>query len=105
MAKTFIHPASFRDPAGFVFEADGKLYRQVNKQYAEDYELLMDSGLYNELVTKKQLVPHKETVNIVARENDWYKTLEPANVRFISYPSEWCFSQLRDAALATLSIA
>ena len=30
--------------------------------------------------------------------------LQPEPVRFISYPYEWCFGQLRDAALLTLEI-
>ncbi|MFX8840813.1 hypothetical protein ABTM78_20880, partial [Acinetobacter baumannii] len=30
--------------------------------------------------------------------------MRPARVSTISYPYEWCFSQLKDAALATLEI-
>lgn len=33
-----------------------------------------------------------------------YKIIQPERVPFISYPYEWSFSQLKDAALATLSI-
>ncbi len=33
-----------------------------------------------------------------------YKTLKPRQLPFISYPYEWCFSQLQAAALATLEI-
>jgi hypothetical protein len=33
-----------------------------------------------------------------------YKVLKPEVVSFISYPYEWCFSQLKVAALATLEI-
>lgn len=33
-----------------------------------------------------------------------YKTIKPELIPFISYPYEWCFSQLKDAALATLDI-
>ena len=44
------HGASFRDPSGFIFWDNGKLVRQINKSYADNYELLMKSGLYDELV-------------------------------------------------------
>jgi len=96
--------ASFRDPSGFMFERGGTLYRQVNRVYADDYERLMSSGLYEELVGDGLLVPHTATEPTSAEKGDVYLTLEPERVPFISYPYEWCFSQLKDAARATLRI-
>ena len=32
------HPASFRDPSGFVFRVKGVYYRQVQQSYAADYQ-------------------------------------------------------------------
>ena len=52
--------ASFRDPSGFVFVADGDIYRQVNDLYKEHYDHLMASGLYESLVDKGLLVKHDE---------------------------------------------
>jgi len=40
------HPASYRDPSGFVFRKDGLYYRQVNESYRADYDELLRSGLY-----------------------------------------------------------
>jgi len=96
--------ASFRDPGGFLFTRDGVLYRQVNKAYAEDYTRLMDSGLYEKLVKAGLLIPHTESDTQAADEKRLFKVLCPERVPFISYPYEWSFSQLKDAALATLSI-
>lgn len=104
MADIIIHPASFKDPSGFIFHSGEKMYRQVNLSYAKEYDLLMSSGLYAELVRKEYLVAHTEVTGVMALEENWYKTIEPENVPFISYPYEWCFLQLRDAALLTLSI-
>lgn len=104
MAEPNLHPASFRDPSGFIFQLNGKIYRQVNKYYADDYNLLMDSGLYQLLAKKNKLIPHTETVDAIANKDEWYKTLEPVHIPFVSYPYEWCFEQLRDAALLTLSV-
>ena len=104
MPDIFIHPASFRDPSGFVFHWNGNYYRQVNSIYADDYNLLMNSGLYQHLVQSEWLVPHAETEVVIADENNWYKTLLPRQVAFITYPYEWCFTQLKDAALLTISI-
>ncbi len=97
-------PASFRDPSGFLFFDDGVLYRQVNQVYAENFDHLMDSGLYNGLVKARLLIPHKETEHAPAEKDTAYKVLQPEIVPFISYPYEWSFSQYKDAALVTLSI-
>ncbi len=96
--------SSFRDPSGFLFFRDGQLFRQVNKVYQEDFELLINSGLYENLVKKQLLVSHAE-VDIPSFEPEKaYKIIQPETVPFISYPYEWCFSQLKDAALTTLKI-
>ena len=102
--KTPAHNASFRDPSGFLFTRDGVLYRQVNQVYAEDYRKLMDSGLYAKLVKAGLLIPHTEVDIEPANKKLAFKVLCPEYVPFISYPYEWSFGQLKDAALATLSI-
>ncbi len=92
---------SFRDPAGFVFTRDATLYRQVNPRFAEHYDHLMASGLYQALTGAGLLVPHDE-VDVVPSAGEAHRVLRPEMVDFISYPYEWCPGQLRDAALATL---
>lgn len=98
------HPSSFKDPSGFIFESGGKIYRQVNQYYAEEYRQLMESGLYKQLTDNKQLIPHQELADNLTNSPEWYTTLLPEPVSYISYPYEWCFEQLRDAALLTLSV-
>jgi SAM-dependent methyltransferase len=99
------HPASFRDPAGFVFEHGEKFYRQVNQCYAIHYDLLKNSGLYEQLIRENKLLPHTEINTGYTENTNRYKTLLPEQLAFISYPYEWCFSQWKDAALLTLNIA
>jgi SAM-dependent methyltransferase len=96
-------PSSYRDPSGFVFRENGRIRRQINSIYAADYELLKSSGLYKSLTEKKLLVMHEE---IAHSENGdgVYKIIQPTEVRSVSYPYEWSFSQLKDAALLTLRI-
>ena len=97
-------PGSFRDPSGFLFQQDGVIYRQVNLAYKDDYDHLMDSGLYQTLVDDNLLIPHGE-VGIEPLVSELaYKVIKPEPISFVSYPYEWCFSQLRDAALTTLEI-
>lgn len=97
------HPASFRDPSGFVFREEGVLYRQVNHSYAAAYDLLMSSGLYERLVAEHLLIPH-EAVSGKKLPKEAHVWLQPETVPFVSYPYEWSFSQLQDAALTTLQI-
>jgi hypothetical protein len=96
--------ASFRDPSGFIFNIDGVPYRQINQQYQEHYEFLMESGLYEVLINKGYLIPHQE-VNITPVDSHLaYKVIQPERISYLSYPYEWCFTQLKDAALVTLEI-
>jgi len=96
--------ASFRDPSGFLFSRGGILYRQVNRAYEREYTLLTESGLYERLVKAELLIPHVEVDQSPAESDAAYKIIQPEHVPFISYPYEWSFGQLKDAALATLSI-
>lgn len=96
--------ASFRDPSGFLFTRKGVLYRQVNRIYAGHYDQLLSSKLYAKLVYSGLLIPHEE-VSVEPEEPSLaYRIIKPEPLQFISYPYEWSFSQLKDAALATLSI-
>jgi len=99
-----VEGASFRDPSGFVFRREGLIYRQVNQSYQDHYDRLIESGLYARLVQEGLLIPHQEAGVEPADPVRAYKVLQPDQVPFISYPYEWCFSQLKDAALATLAV-
>lgn len=95
---------SFRDPSGFLFLKNGSIFRQINLDYKDDYDFFIKSGLYRELVKSGLLISHKE-VHIQYKEpNKAYKIIKPEIIDFISYPYEWSFSQLKDAALLTLDI-
>jgi ribosomal protein L11 methylase PrmA len=99
------HSASFRDPSGFIFRHAGVIYRQVNESYAEEYARLMDSGLYAALVERGALIPHEEVDPAsLLTEPGCHRVLRPEPLPFVSYPYEWCFSQLKDAALLTLDV-
>jgi len=98
------HPASFRDPSGFIYEKDGTVYRFISSVYEPHYDLLQSSGLAAELIKQNLLLPFTEISENHTGRTDWYKTLQPQLIPFISYAWEWSFEQLKDAALATLSI-
>jgi len=100
--------SSFRDRSGFVFYDRNDIYRAVHESYEKQYNALLSSGLYDVLVKQDLLIPHKE-ISV----DQWpafqmgpgiYKLLLPEKIPFISYPYEWCFQQLKEAALLTLQI-
>lgn len=96
--------SSYKDPSGFVFFRDGTIFRQINKIYKKNYDHLMNSGLYQKLVDSYLLIPHEEVDIKYAITDQVYKIIKPQLIPFVSYPYEWCFSQLKDAALTTLKI-
>ena len=96
--------SSFRDPSGFLFTENKKLFRQINQVYRAEYDLLISSGLYQKLVSEKMLIPHQEIDPTKNYSADAYKIIEPQKIENISYPYEWSFSELQDAAQLTLNI-
>ncbi|MFL5742717.1 MAG: hypothetical protein ACJ75B_21025 [Flavisolibacter sp.] len=99
------HPSSYRDPSGFLFYYNGILYRQVNLVFKNDFDLFISGGLYQKLVEKNMLIAHQTLRENLTGSPDCYATLQPEFIPFISYPYEWCFDMLRDAALVTLEAA
>jgi len=95
---------SFRDPSGFVFYREESILRQINLVYKENYDFFIKSGLYKRLTDSNLLIPHEETDINGPEPGRLYKVIKPEKIPFISYPYEWCFSQMKDAALATLAI-
>ncbi len=91
-----LETSSFRDPDAKVFLKDGEIYRRISKNYAKTFEKFINSGLYEKLLSENLIIEHTQI------ESDDL-IIKPKKV-FISYPWEWCFSQLKDAALATLKI-
>ncbi|AIE83986.1 SAM-dependent methyltransferase [Fimbriimonas ginsengisoli] len=93
--------SSFRDPSGFVFREGDTLLRAVSPSYLPHLGHLTNSGLYADLVKANLLIPHEELVTSTSEAG---VLLKPEPVKFISYPYEWSFGQLKDAALTTLEI-
>lgn len=94
-----IHEASFRDPSGFVFRDGDVLRRQINPIYFPQYQKLTETGFYRTLISKGLLIAHEET-----SASDKKIIITPERIPFITYPYEWSFEQLRQAALLTLKI-
>jgi hypothetical protein len=96
-------PGSFRDPSGFVYRRDGVVHRQVNRSFAGRWDDLVASGVLTELQSRGLLIAHETAPLDAAADPDLaHAVIRPEPVTTISYPYEWSFGMLRDAALATL---
>lgn len=88
-----------------MFERDGVLLRQVSHEHRDDWNAFISSGLAEQLIGANQLIPHTdEDVSLAAIPGTAHAIIRPERVGFVSYPYEWSFSQLRDAASLTLEI-
>ena len=96
-------PGSFRDPSGHLFTRDGVLLRTVAPSFAQSYDAVKASGLYDALHAAGLLVGHVEVDPSLA-PNGAHAVLQPDVIEFISYPYEWSPAQLREAALLTLRV-
>lgn len=92
-------PSSFRDPSGFMFWHEGEIFRQVNPSYAATYAQVAQSGILESLLSDRSMLPWEEV-----ERNAETVVLKPVQLPFVSYPYEWSFSQLQDAADLTLAI-
>jgi SAM-dependent methyltransferase len=93
---------SFKDYSARVFEKEGIYYRAILPEYQAEYDHLMTSGLYVELVQSELLNTHQEVE--VSTEHQAYKILLPQQIDFLSLPFEWCYSQWRKVILAYIDI-
>jgi len=98
-------PGSYRDPGGFVYRRDGVLYRQIGPSVIGDWQGFVESGLAGKLVASGKLIGYEPAdLALAARPEDAAAVIRPEPIDFISYPYEWTFGELKDAALLTLDI-
>jgi hypothetical protein len=76
----------------------------VNRAFAEEFDAVAESGLFAELAAAGLLVSHEVASPELAATADAHAVIRPERVPFISYPYEWSFGELKDAALLTLDV-
>ena len=101
-----IDGASFRDPSGNVIHYKNEIYRIINHNYKNEFDHFIKSGLYQKLISENLIVEYNEddTIQIKSDFDNFYKIIKQEKIHFISYPYEWSFDMLKDAALTILRI-
>lgn len=99
-------PGSFRDPAGHVYDVDGRILRTITERAAADYQVLRDSGLLRDLAERGWLIDAKEVSpgDVPGVDPPPPYVVEHSRIPHPSFPYEWSFPLLRDAALLHLDL-
>ena len=87
-----------------MYRRDGVLYRQIDEPAIADWEAFLASGLADRLVRDGRLIGHAEASLDLAATPDARAVIRPDPIDFVSYPYEWTFGELQDAALLTLDV-
>ena len=101
-------PGSYRDRNGRVFYASGAVYRALSEQALHAWQTLRSKVFFGrctgegKLVSTEQVDPTDAPDAEVARE--WAGILKHQAIPFVSYPYEWSFGMLQDAALLQLEL-
>jgi precorrin-6B methylase 2 len=104
-------PGSFRDPDSRVFYYQGEVYRALSQEALEAWRALQASQLFARAVARGSVVateevelPHGIAEAFPQSGNGWAGALRHQRIPFVSYPYEWTFGMLRDAALLQLEL-
>ena len=101
---------SFRDPCGRVYEYQGRIIRGIDVQTAQDHEKLSHEPFFTHGTEQGSIIPTIRINSEAFAPSDepgpepWAAYLEHERIPFITYPYEWSFSMLRDAALLQLGL-
>jgi hypothetical protein len=103
-------PGSFRDPSGYVFFRDGRIFRAIDDQCHDVLQGLDGSGRLVDLVEQSLIVPTRFVVDaelsesLCAEHPGYRQFLEHQVLWPITYPYEWSVSMLADAGAQTIDL-
>ncbi len=106
MTELHSEPGSFRDPATRVFYADNRVFRGLDETAAKDWAQLAGTRFFPDLVANGKAVRTEEVdaSTVPDGAGSYAAILEHERIPYISYPYEWTFEMLRDAAVLHLEI-
>lgn len=96
------NPFSIVDRDALLLSHDNVFLRGVKGVLAKELQEAIDCGLIAELISKK-LIPNTWKPDVAIEGYDL--VLSHQRLEFVSYPHEWSFSMLRDAAYLVLTVS
>ena len=100
-------PGSFRDPDTRIFRHNGAIFRCLSRRALDDWTRLVSSDFYGQLTRERAVVATEQVEDLrelPQLDSKWTAVLKHETVPFISYPYEWPFGMLKDAALLQLNL-
>src|SRR5262245_48846570 len=101
---------SFRDPAGYVFRRDGRIFRAIDSATTRSLTKLEQSGILPRWLESGK-IPGTRFVSdpglkaALASEHAPFESfLEHDPIRDLTFPYEWSVSMIADAGIATLDL-
>ncbi len=101
---TQAEPGSFRDRNGSVFYRDGRVLRTLSPRALANWQHLQAQPFYDRARSAGQIIDTWSGGSADEIDGSHAGLLEHARIPFISYPYEWSFGMLRDAALLHLAL-
>ena len=98
---------SFRDPDTRVFQYNGSVYRCLSARALADWQRLAATGFFARFAAERRVIPTRligDSETLPPLDARWAAVLEHERLPFVSYPYEWSFGMLKDAALLTLDV-
>lgn len=105
-AKPLADAGSFRDRNGRIYVYQDRVYRGLSQQALDHFRALQGTRFYSAFSATGEIIGSDEiaTPGWAPADATWAGWLEHQRVPFISYPYEWTFSMLRDAAVLQLRL-
>ena len=115
-ARLKANSGSFRDPVNRVYEIEAangesrpRILRGLSAEALSNFQQLEGQGFYRQAVKRGQIV---QTDVLAGDDADaqavladgWAGVVEHTAIGFVSYPYEWTFAMLKDAALLQLKL-
>ena len=98
-------PGSFRDPMSRVYVADQQVQRGLSAEGLAQFEAVAASTFFPALVAEGKVVGTEQIALAESFVGDgWAGALRHDAIPVISYPFEWTFEMLRDAALLQIEV-
>lgn len=110
MVEATTEPASFRDPDTAVFYANGGVFRGLSERAASDWERVKATAFFARLmqegaiIATEEVAADDEQAPLSPRGSAWSVVLRHERVPVVSYPYEWPFGMLREAAASHLDV-
>ena len=106
MTDSRVEAGSFRDRQGRVFYSGEQVFRALSTKAWKDWQRLSATRFFKEYSARGLIIPTREATDAApqALEGNWAGVLEHHKIPFVSYPYEWCFGMLQDAALLQLDL-